>query len=101
MMNKIILIEKEPYLVSNEEIQIGDEVIVTVGGQYPSKMVCENEIVLSLIQTPKLTLTQSFKIVSGPEKVTLPESRIDNIIEMGGICDVIIDGPELKFVTTE
>ncbi len=101
MMNKIILIEKEPYLVSNEKIQIGDEVIVTVGGQYPSKMVCENEIVLSLIQTPKLTLTQSFKIVSGPEKVTLPESRIDNIIEMGGICDVIIDGPELKFVTTE
>ena len=29
-MNKIILIEKKPYLVSNEEIQIGDEVIVTV-----------------------------------------------------------------------
>ena len=25
-MNKIILIEKKPYLVSNEEIQIGDEV---------------------------------------------------------------------------
>ena len=98
-MNKIILIEKEPYLVSNDEIQIGDEVIVTVGGQYPSKMICENETVLSLIKSPKLTLTQSFKIVSGPDKVTLPESRINHIIELGGICDVTIDGPELKFVT--
>jgi hypothetical protein len=98
-MNKIILIEKEPYLVSNDEIQIGDEVIVTVGGQYPSKMICENETVLSLIKSPKLTLTQSFKIVSGPDKVTLPESRINYIIELGGICDVLVDGPELKFVT--
>ena len=30
-MNKIILIEKKPYLVSNEEIQIGDEVIGSDG----------------------------------------------------------------------
>ena len=96
-MNKIILIEKKPYLFSNEEIQIGDEVIVTVGGQYPSKMNCENETVLSLIKNPKLTLTQSYKIVSGPDKVNIPESRIDLIFENGGICDVSLDGSELKF----
>ena len=33
MMNKIIIMEKEPYLVSDEEIQLGDVAIVTVGNQ--------------------------------------------------------------------
>ena len=41
MMNKIIIMEKEPYLVSDEEIQLGDVAIVTVCNQYPSKVVCE------------------------------------------------------------
>ena len=39
------------------------------------------------------------------EKYNLPplhiNPQINNILEMGGICDVIVDGPELKFVTTE
>jgi hypothetical protein len=99
MMNKIIIMEKEPYLVSDEEIQLGDVAIVTVGNQYPSRVVCENETVLSLIKDPKLTLTKSYKLVGEPDKVNLPEARINNIIENGGICDVIIDGAELKFTT--
>jgi len=53
-MNKIIIMEKEPYLVSDDEIKLGDVAIVTVGGQYPSKVICENETVLSLIKDPKL-----------------------------------------------
>lgn len=99
MMNKIIIMEKEPYLVSDEEIQLGDVAIVTVGNQYPSKVVCENETVLSLIKDPKLSLTKSYKLVGEPDKVKLPEARINTIIENGGICDVIIDGAELKFTT--
>lgn len=98
-MNKIIIMENEPYLVSDDEIRIGDVTIVTVGGQYPSKVVCENETVLSLIKYPRLNLTKSYKIVSGPDKITLPESRLNHIVELGGICDVLVDGPELKFIT--
>ena len=99
MLNKIIIMETEPYLVSDEEIQLGDVAIVTVGNQYPSRVVCENETVLSLIKDPKLTLTKSYKLVGEPDKVKLPEARINTIIENGGICDVIIDGAELKFTT--
>ena len=66
---------------------------------YPSRVVCENETVLSLIKDPKLTLTKSYKLVGEPDKVKLPEARINTIIENGGICDVIIDGAELKFTT--
>jgi len=98
-MNKIIIMEKEPYLVSDDEIQIGDVAIVTVGDQYPSKVVCENETVLSLIKTPKLTLTKSYKLIGDPDKIKLPEARINNIIENGGICDVTLDGSEIKFIT--
>ena len=79
-MNKIIIIEKEPYLVSDEEIQINDVVIVTVNNQYPSKVVCENEMVLSLIKDSKLTLTKGYKIISNPDMVNIPESRINDII---------------------
>jgi hypothetical protein len=38
-------------------------------------------------------------LVGEPDKVKLPEARINTIIENGGICDVIIDGAELKFTT--
>jgi hypothetical protein len=55
--------------------------------------------VLSLIKDPKLSLTKSYKLVGEPDKVKLPEARINTIIENGGICDVIIDGAELKFTT--
>ena len=47
MENKIILIEKEPYLVSNEEIQIGDNVIVT------SKMYNRDNSGVTIIEISK------------------------------------------------
>ena len=31
--------------------------------------------------------------------VNIPESRINDIILNGGICDVVIEGSELKFVS--
>ena len=98
-MHKIIIIEKNPYLISDEEIQLGDVAMVTVGNNYPSKVVCENETVLELIKNPKLTLTKSYKLVGDSDKIKLPEDRINNIIENGGICDVLINGEEIKFIT--
>jgi hypothetical protein len=62
-------------------------------------VVCENEMVLSLIKDSKLTLTKGYKIISNPDMVNIPESRINDIILNGGICDVVIEGSELKFVS--
>jgi len=95
---------RNPDMISDLQDQLIDKLkslknIVTVGGQYPSKVVCENETVLSLVKDPKLTLTKSYKLVGDPDKVKLPESRINNIIENGGMCDVTIEGSEIKFMT--
>ena len=65
---KLIMVEEKPYIVSLEKIEIGDKVIVTVGGQYPSIVDCENETVLNLLTSSKLSLTQANKIFMGPEK---------------------------------
>ena len=62
---KLFVIDEKPYLGSTEEIFVGDEAIVTVNGQYPMIVKCENEIVLNLIKDPKLTLTRSFKNPDG------------------------------------
>ena len=33
---KLIMVDDKPYIVSLDKVEIGDKVIVTVGGQYPS-----------------------------------------------------------------
>ena len=32
---KLIMVEEKPYIISLDKIELGDKVIVTVGGQYP------------------------------------------------------------------
>jgi hypothetical protein len=56
------MVDERPYVVSLEKIELGDKAIVTVGGQYPSIVECQNETVLNLLTESKLSLTQSFKI---------------------------------------
>ena len=55
---KLIMVDQKPYIVSLDNIEIGDKVIVTVGGQYPSIVDCENENVLNLINGSKLSLNK-------------------------------------------
>jgi hypothetical protein len=38
-------------------------------------------------------------LIGDPDKIKLPEVRINNIIENGGICDVTLEGSEIKFIT--
>ena len=59
--------------------------------------VVSQGIICGLIKDPKLSLTKSYKLIGDPEKIKLPESRINTIIENGGMCDVVIDGSEIKF----
>ena len=70
--------------------EIGDKAIVTVGGQYPSLVECNSELVLSLITDAKLTLTQAFKVILSPEKIDLTNEQINKVLENEGILDVEI-----------
>lgn len=96
---KLFVIDEKPYLGSTEEIFVGDEAIVTVNGQYPMIVKCENDIVLNLIKDPKLTLTRSFKIYAKPERLNLTLEDIDKILSVDeGVCEVeMVDGG-IKFV---
>lgn len=94
---KLFLVDEKPYLVSLDEIKVGDKAIVTVGGQYPSLVDCASEQVVKLITDSKLTLTQPFKIFLEPEKITLSREQIDKLIESDGVLEVEIENGVITF----
>jgi hypothetical protein len=87
---KLFMVDEKPYLASLDTPEIGDKAIVTVGGQYPSLVECNSELVLSLITDAKLTLTQAFKVILSPEKIDLTNEQINKVLENEGILDVEI-----------
>ncbi len=90
---KLIIVDEKPYVVSLDKIEVGDKVIVTVGGQYPSIVQCENEIVLNLLTNSKLSLTQTYKIFMESEYIKFTQDQIEKIMENEGLLEVeIIDG---------
>lgn len=90
---KLFMVDEKPYLVSLDKLEIGDKAIVTVGGQYPSVVMCENDIIINLITDSKLTLTQTYKVYTEPEKVGLTQKQIDLLQEGDGVLEVeVIDG---------
>lgn len=91
------MVEEKPYIVSLEKIEIGDKVIVTVGGQYPSIVDCENETVLNLLTSSKLSLTQANKIFMEPENIKFQPDQIEKILENEGLLDVEIDNGVYKY----
>ncbi len=94
---KLIMVDERPYVVSLEKVEIGDKVIVTVGGNYPSIVNCENETVLNLLTQSKLSLTQSFKIFMEPEYVKFSGEQIEKILENDGLMDVILEDGIYKY----
>lgn len=91
------MVDDQPYLVSLDKIEVGDKAIVTVGGQYPSLVECENEQIINLITESKLTLTQAFKIFLGPDKVKLDKKQIELLQEGDGVVEVEIENGEIKY----
>lgn len=91
------MVDERPYIVSLDKVEIGDKVIVTVGGQYPSIVECENETVLNLLTSAKLSLTQANKIFMEPEYINFPPDQIEKIMENGGILEVQIEDGVYKF----
>ena len=94
---KLFMVEEAPYAVTLDRPEIGDTAIVTVGGQYPSVVECENETVLNLLTDSKLTLTQSFKVLMKPNQLNIGPDQLQQIVENGGIMEVEEIGGELKF----
>lgn len=90
---KLMIVDEKPYVVSLDKIEVGDKVIVTVGGQYPSIVECENETVLNLLTGSKLSLTQPFKVFMEPEYIKFTNDQIEKIMENEGLLEVeIVDG---------
>jgi hypothetical protein len=91
------MVDERPYVVSLEKVEIGDKVIVTVGGNYPSIVNCENEMVLNLLTKTKLSLTQAFKIFMEPDYVKFTDEQIEKILENDGLMDVILEDGIYKY----
>jgi len=94
---KLIMVDEKPYVVSLDKVEIGDKVIVTVGGQYPSIVDCQNETVLNLLTGSKLSLTQSFKIFMEPEFIKFTPEQIEKILENDGMMEVQFDGDKYNY----
>lgn len=94
---KLIMVEDKPYVVSLDKVNIGDKVIVTVGGQYPSIVDCQNETVLSLLTDSKLSLTQSFKVFMEPQFIKFTTEQIEKILENDGMMEVQFDGDKYNY----
>ena len=94
---KLFMIDEKPYLASLDAIQIGDRAIVTVGGQYPSIVECQNEQIVKLITESKLTLTQPFKIFLEPDKITLNNDQIQKLIDGDGVLEVEMENGNITY----
>lgn len=91
------MVEDKPYIVSLDEVKVGDKTIVTVGGQYPTFVDCENETILNLLTSSKLSLTQANKIFMEPENLRFTSEQIEKILENGGLLDVELDNGVYKY----
>ena len=94
---KLFIVDEKPYLVSLDKIELGDKVIMTVGGQYPSVIDCKSQQTLSLVTDSKLSLNQPFKIFMEPEKVTLTKEQIEKLTEGDGVLEVEIENGEITY----
>jgi hypothetical protein len=94
---KLIMVDEKPYVVSLDKIEIGDKIIVTVGGQYPSILDCSNETVYKIAVENKLTSNQAFKIFMEPENIKFNPEQIEKILENDGLMDVELEEGVYKY----
>jgi hypothetical protein len=94
---KLIMVEEKPYVVSLDKVEIGDKVIVTVNGQYPSIIECNNETIYKIVIENKLSSNQAFKIFMEPENIKFQPEQIEKILENDGLMDVELDNGVYKY----
>ena len=94
---KLIMVDERPFIVSLDQLNIGDKAIVTVGGQYPSIVECKSETTLKLITESKLKLTQPFKLFLEPDKIDLTEAQIETILQGEGVFEIEMSSSGIKY----
>ena len=94
---KLILVEDQPYIVNLERPEVGDEVVVTVGGQYPSLVKLENQTVYNLIINERHTLTQAFRIFMKPENIQFTKEQIEKVLENDELMDCVFEDGLYKY----
>jgi hypothetical protein len=92
------MVKEEPYLTVDEDVVIGDTVIVTVNNRFPTVVECQNEEQIKLIQTPKLSMTKRHKIVMKPNEISLDEKTINSFGEDESFIIVEVEDGKIKVV---
>lgn len=95
---KLFMVKEEPYLTVDEDVVIGDTVIVTVNNRFPTVVECQNEEQIKLIQTPKLSMTKRHKIVMKPNEISLDEKTINSFGEDESFIIVEVEDGKIKVV---
>lgn len=93
---KIFVIQNEPYLTVDEDVIIGDKVIVTVGDEFPTLVECKNEDQINLFQKPKTTLTKRHKVVLTPDVLNLDDNILSVLSDTEGPLIVKYINGEVK-----
>jgi len=95
---KIFMVDDRPYLTVDENVNIGDKAIVTVGDLFPTLVECQNEDQIKIIQESKLSMTKRHKVVLTPDKMNLDKETLKTLIENDGSLFVeYVDG-EIKII---
>ncbi len=91
------MVEEKPYVVSLDKVEIGDKVIVTVNGQYPSIIDCNSELIYKIVIENKLTSNQAFKIFMEPDFIKFSPEQIEKILENDGVMEVELNEGVYKY----
>jgi hypothetical protein len=92
------MVDDRPYLTVDENVNIGDKAIVTVGDLFPTLVECQNEDQIKIIQESKLSMTKRHKVVLTPDKMNLDKETLKTLIENDGSLFVeYVDG-EIKII---
>jgi hypothetical protein len=98
---KLFLIDEKPYLTVDEDVKVGDKVIVTVGGQYPSLIECKNDDQINLIQKPQTSLTKRHKVVMQPKEMELDEKVLSILRRTERAVSVFYENGEINILEEE
>jgi len=60
---KVFMVKGDLYLVSDENVVIGDKALVTVEDRFPSVVECQNNDQIRLFQESRLKSTKRYKVL--------------------------------------
>jgi hypothetical protein len=96
---KLFLVNNKPYLTIDEDVKIGDKVIVTMGELYPTLVDCIHDDQINLFQKPKTTMTKRHKVVMLPDKINLDETTLDTLNKNEGPLVVTYKDNQIKIIS--